>query len=137
MVKRGRPDSLGGKHGQDERPHRRTPHSLGKEVGDDTRRDGSFDTSERALDETGGDDRGDVGGEGLGEEEDHDATTSKGESIVDGGEREDNLWKRYWDRRDSHERQDRQHRPSTKRLGDGRKDQRSDSLQYKHFPSAI
>lgn len=77
MVKRGRPDSLGGKDGQDERPHRRPPHSLREEVGDDARRDGSFDTGERALDETGGDDRGDVGGEGLGEEEDHDATMSK------------------------------------------------------------
>lgn len=64
--KKRRPHSLGGKHGQDERPHRRTPHSLGEEVGDDTRCDGSFDTGERALDEPGGDDRGDVRGEGLG-----------------------------------------------------------------------
>ena len=39
--------------------------------------------------------------------------------------------------RDSHERQDRQHRPSTKRLGDGRKDERSDSLishRTREFP---
>jgi hypothetical protein len=81
MVKRGRPDSLGGKHGQDERPHRRTPHSLGKEVGDDTRCDGTFNTGERALYEPGGDDRGDVRGEGLGQEENHDATTSKRELL--------------------------------------------------------
>lgn len=76
-ITKRRPDSLGGKDGQDERPHRRTPHSLGKEVGDDTGRDGTFNTGERALYEPGGDDRGDVGGEGLGEEEDHDATMSK------------------------------------------------------------
>jgi hypothetical protein len=91
MVKRGRPDSLGGKHGQDERPHRRPPHSLGEQVGDDTRRDRSFDTGERALDEPGGDDRGDVGGEGLGEEEDHDAITCKCGSIVGGGERDEKM----------------------------------------------
>lgn len=127
-ITKRRPDSLGGKDGQDERPHRRTPHSLGKEVGDDTRRDGSFDTGERALDETGGDDRGDVRGEGLGQEEDHDAMMSKCQLLRDVSGimtcgRGIGLWK------DSHERQDRQHRPSTKRLGDGRKDKRSDSLQ--------
>jgi hypothetical protein len=82
MVKTRRPDSLGGKDGQDERPHRRTPHSLREEVGDDTRRDGTLDTGKRALNETGGDDRGYVRGQGLGEEEDHDATTSKCESFV-------------------------------------------------------
>lgn len=77
MVKRARPDSLGGKDGQDERPHRRPPHSLREEVGDDTSGDGSFDTRKSSLYETGGYYGGDVRGEGLREEEDHDATMSK------------------------------------------------------------
>lgn len=72
---------VGGEDGQHECPHGRTSNGLGEEVGDDSRSDGSFDAGECALDETRGDDRGDVGRQGLREEEDHDAAGGQATSV--------------------------------------------------------
>jgi hypothetical protein len=71
---------LGREHSQHKRPHRRSSHGFREQVRYDPSRDGSFDTCECALNESGGDDGCYVGSESLREEEDHDPAITFSES---------------------------------------------------------